>query len=248
MELGILLLILIWTFKALCYRPSVTSSPTNSQSEIRIPKSQIRLTALLLSLFLGILVIQMIPLPEAIIKTISPKTYEIRDRLTVISSLKSYESRATKSEIRIPNSEIPFTHESGLMKSEFRNPQSKISNLQSKIRNPKSRITLSFFPFATKVHFFRWLTLAGLFIFLLNWRLSDNRYRITQHLIIAIFLVGVFESLYGMFEFFSGRHHIFHLDMSRWTDSGRQINRAGSWAGAIGSPPSTERPFFSDSV
>jgi O-antigen ligase len=75
-------------------------------------------------------------------------------------------------------------------------------------------MTLSLFPFATKVEFLKWLSLAGLFLFLLSWRLSDRRHRITRHLILAVFLVGVFESLYGMLEFFSGHGHILNLDYS----------------------------------
>jgi len=111
-----------------------------------------------------------------------------------------------------------------------RNPQFEMDSSdasKSAIRNPKSEMPLSFFPLATKLQFFKWLALAGLFIFLLHWRLSDNRYRITNHLIIAIFLVGVFESLYGMFEFFTGRRHIFYLDWSDWIGSvtGTFLNR-----------------------
>jgi len=80
---------------------------------------------------------------------------------------------------------------------------------------------------ATKIEFLKWLTLAGLFIFLLRWGLSDNRYRVTGQLIIAIFSVGIFESLYGIFEFFSGHGHILHLDWSSRISSvtGTFVNR-----------------------
>jgi hypothetical protein len=177
MELGILLIIILWAVQRLVYRPSVT--PTSS---ILNPQSSIPLTLLLISLFLSLALLQMIPLPAGIIKTISPRTYELRNQLSVINP--------------ITNNQSPIT-------------------------------TLSFFPLATKIHFFKWLALAGLFFFLLYWRLSDNRYRITHHLIIAIFLVGVFESLYGMFEFFSGRRHIFYLDWADWIGSvtGTFLNR-----------------------
>jgi len=162
MELGILLIIILWAVQRLVYRPSVTPTSTN-------PQSSIPLTLLLISLFLALVLLQMISLPAGIIKTISPKTYELRNQLSVINP--------------ITNNQSPIT-------------------------------TLSFFPLATKVEFFKWLALAGLFFFLLHWRLSDNRYRITDHLIIAIFLVGVFESLYGIFEFFSGHRHVLNLDLS----------------------------------
>ena len=194
MELGILLIIILWAARGLSYRPSVTRP----------------LTILLLSLFLGLVLLQMAPLPEGIIRVISPKTYELRNQLSVINPGTNIqpETENPKSEPGTPNSEI-------------RNPKS--SNLK-----PQSPfITLSFFPLGTKVEFFKWLPLAGLFIFLLHWRLSDNRYRIANHLIIAIFLVGVFESLYGIFEFFSGHRHILNLDWSSRISSvtGTFVNR-----------------------
>ena len=191
MELGILLIIILWAIQKLVYRQGVngfsgntqspfpipkSEIPSNPQSVIRIPKSEIKIVALLLSLFLVLVLLQMVPLPTGIIKIISPRTYELRNQLMAISSITT---------------------------------------------------TLSFFPLGTKIEFFKWLTLAGLFIFLLHWRFSDNRYRITNHLIIAIFLVGVFESLYGIFEFFSGHRHILNLDWSSRISSvtGTFINR-----------------------
>ena len=209
MELGILLIIILWALQRLSHKSAVIRSSTNNefqsrnprspipnpQSEIRIPKSEIPenpqslitnnyvlITILLLFLFLGLVLFQMIPLPSGIIKIISPKTYELRSQLSVISPVTNNESLITP---------------------------------------------LSFFPLGTKIEFFKWLALAGLFIFLLHWRLSDNGYRITNHLVIAIFLVGVFESLYGIFEFFSGHRHILNLDLSSQISSvtGTFINR-----------------------
>jgi hypothetical protein len=55
---------------------------------------------------------------------------------------------------------------------------------------------LSFVPFATRIEFFKWLTLTGLFLFLLNWKLFNRN--IMNHLILTIMLVGIAESLYGM--------------------------------------------------
>ncbi len=169
MELGILLIIILWAMQRVVYRPRVTGSSGNTQSPIPNPKSEITVAIILLSLFLGLVLFQMIPLPSGIVKIISPKTYELRSQLTVISPVTNNESLITP---------------------------------------------LSFFPLGTKIEFFKWLTLSGLFVSLLNWRLSENRYRIMNHLIIAIFLVGVFESLYGIYEFSSGHRHILNLDWS----------------------------------
>ncbi len=169
MELGILLIIVLGAVKVI----SCQLSADISKSQIRNPKSEIKLIILLLSLFLGLVLFQTVPLPEGIVRLISPKIYELRNQLSVIVY-----------------------------------PQT--SNLK-----PQSQfITLSFFPLGTKIEFFKWLALASLFIFLLHWKLADNRARIIHHLVVAIFLVGVFQCLYGIFEFFSGHRHIFNLDWS----------------------------------
>jgi O-antigen ligase len=181
MELGIILIIILWVLGELGYRPSATRPltsdkfeiPPNPQSQIRNPKPILPLTIALLSLCLAFVLLQMIPLPEGIVKLISPKTYELRNQLTVIVY-----------------------------------PQSSILKPQSQF------ITLSLFPLGTKIEFLKWLALVGLFIFLLRWKLPDNGRRLAIHLIITLFLVGVFESVYGIFEFFSGRHHILTMDFS----------------------------------
>ncbi|MCJ7784561.1 MAG: O-antigen ligase family protein, partial [Desulfobacterales bacterium] len=86
---------------------------------------------------------------------------------------------------------------------------------------------LSFFPFATQIELFKWLTFAGLFIFLLYWKPFEEDHRIKTQLIIVILLVGIAESLYGMFEFFSGHRYILHLNASSLVSSvtGTFINR-----------------------
>jgi O-antigen ligase len=212
MELGILLIIILWAIKGLVSSFTHTKGDIqNPQTSNLIPQSSFRLSILLLSLFLGIVLFQMVPLPAGMIKIISPKTYQLRNQLSVTIPITDTKSSLTKSQIRIPKSEISSNPQSSIL-----NPvKSTIgSHPQSSNLKPQSSFTLTLFPLATKVQFFKWLALAGLFIFLLHWRLSDNRYRITNHLIIAIFLVGVFESLYGMFEFFTGHRHVLNLDYS----------------------------------
>ncbi len=211
MELGILLIIILAAVKVISYQSSVIRSTTDNHSRITdnklpITNNQSLITIVLISFFLGLVLFQMIPLPAGIIKLISPRTYELRNQLFVKSSGLSYQSSVNSSDdkSRITNDDYPVTSN-----------ESQITDNQSPITDNHLPITtLSFFPLATKVEFFKWLALAGLFIFLLHWRLSDNRYRITNHIVIAIFLVGVFESLYGIFEFFSGHRHILNLDYS----------------------------------
>ncbi len=100
-----------------------------------------------------------------------------------------------------------------------------IAGLQSTISNYQSSISL--FPFATQVDFFKWLTLFGLFFFLLRSKLLDDNHRVTRQLIVVMMLMGVAESLYGMFEFFSGHKYILHLSMGDEVSSvtGTFLNR-----------------------
>ena len=104
---------------------------------------------------------------------------------------------------------IPLS--SGMMKAI--SPKTYELRLQLLMTNdPLQMIPLSFVPFATKIEFFKWICLTGLFLFLLRWNLSDNGYRTANHLIVVIMSLGIAESLYGMFEFFSGHRQILYLN------------------------------------
>jgi O-antigen ligase len=74
-----------------------------------------------------------------------------------------------------------------------------------------SSFPLSFFPLLTQIEFFKWFTLVGLFLFLLGWGPLGQSNRTKKQLLVAVMTVGVLESLYGMFEFFSGHRHILHV-------------------------------------
>jgi O-antigen ligase len=153
MELGILLLIILW---------SVQNLMRNTECGMR----NFRYEIIFISFFLALILFQMIPFPTGIVKILSPKTYEIRQSLA---------------------NAIP----------------------QSAVGNPQ--FPISFVPFITKIEFYKWLTLIAFFLFLLHWRYFWDGFEITNQLIIVIFLTGIFESLYGMFEFFSGHQHILYL-------------------------------------
>jgi len=200
-ELGILLIIILWAIQSLIFnsqwamgnpqsaislnselRTARLSSPKSpnskivlfSQSAIRNPQSAIPI--ILLSLFLLLVLIQMIPLPSEIVKIISPKTYAFRHQLLMLMT----------------NDQLPMT-------------------------------SLSFIPFATRIEFFKWLTLTGFFLFLLNWKLFNRK--MMNHLILTIMLVGIAESLYGMLEFFSGHRRILNLGIEASSVTGTFINR-----------------------
>lgn len=189
MELGILLIIVLYIIQQSLLRPSsIAPRPSSlvhrpSSSAFRIPPFAI----VLCSLFLALILLQMIPLPAEIVKIISPKTFELRTQLL--------------------NDQLLFS---------------------PRLAPYALRLTpISFFPFATKIEFFKWLTLTGLFLFLLRWKLLSNGQRTTKHLIIVIMLMGIAESFYGMFEYFSGRRHILYLEGTGLMSSvmGTFINR-----------------------
>jgi O-antigen ligase len=90
-----------------------------------------------------------------------------------------------------------------------------------------SSFPVSFFPFLTQIEFSKWLTLVGLFIFLLSWKTLEQSDRTKKQLLIVVMTVGVWESLYGMFEFFSGHRHILHVEAEAMVSAvtGTFINR-----------------------
>jgi O-antigen ligase len=167
MELSILLIILLWGFG----RFFANEHRIRAFAHLRIYP-----VVVLLSLFLLLVLFQMVPLPSGIIKMISPKAYELRQSLSV--------------------ADFQFL-------------------------NLNSKFSISLVPFATRIEFFKWFTLISFFIFLLLWKPSNKS---ILNLIPIVMLVGVAESLYGIFEFFSGHRHLLHLKGGVSTVTGTFIN------------------------
>jgi O-antigen ligase len=190
MELGILLIIILWSLQSIIgsrqlakgNRQSLMNDP-NDHNVLNVPN----VVVVFLSLFLLLVLFQMISLPSGILKIISPKTYALRQSL----SISNFELSTLSFEPSV------------------------------------SGFPLSFVPFLTHIEFFKWLTLIGLFIFLLHWKPLEQGNRTTKRLMVAVMMVGVLESLYGMFEFFSGHRHILHLETETLVSSvtGTFINR-----------------------
>jgi O-antigen ligase len=175
MELGILLVIILGIVQGvILYIAKQPTSPNNPNGY-----NVLNVSIILLSLFLLLVLFQMLPLPSGILKWISPKTYQLRFELSALS----------------------FPPETQPLALNF---------------------PLSFIPFLTQIEFFKWVTLAALFFFLLNWRLSNQS---ILNLVPVMMLVGIAESLYGMFEFFSGHKQILHLEGFVSSVTGTFINR-----------------------
>jgi len=71
---------------------------------------------------------------------------------------------------------------------------------------------ISLFPYATKVEFFKWTALVGFFIFLPHWKGFGRGLKEMAPYLLTIMMVGIAESLYGIFEFLSGHRHILHVE------------------------------------
>jgi O-antigen ligase len=143
------------------------------------------------------------------------------------SAISTLRSGATAEDGRNPQSAIPmvllcvflllvlfqlFPLPSGLLK--ILSPKTYALRHQLLMTNDQLQMTtLSFFPFVTQIEFFKWLTLISLFLLLMHGRILGEGYRTINLFLIVIMSVGVFESLYGMFEFFSGHKYILHLNM-----------------------------------
>jgi O-antigen ligase len=186
MELGILLMIILWAIQSLILRtPNSnlhTSNPESKTFNSQPNTLNSPLTIFLLSFFLLLILFQLLPLPSGLLKILSPKTYELRNSL---------------------------------------------STFNSQLLTLNSKFPLSFVPFVTQIQFFKWLTLTGLFLFLLYWGPFGNSNRKIQPFIIVIMALGIWESLYGIFEFFSGHGQILNLEGEGLVSSvtGTFINR-----------------------
>ncbi|MBP1716482.1 MAG: rane protein of unknown function [Deltaproteobacteria bacterium] len=168
MEFGILAMIALYAGGRMFSRREALREPLSAADASVDPQNKIIgpyfIPILLLAIFLSLILFQMIPLPPALLKILSPKTYELRQQLA-----------------------FPFEGAGA------------------------GYWPISLFPYATKVEFFKWAALIGLFIFLLRWEGFGKGLKGMAPYLVTILMVGVAESLYGIFEFFSGHRHILHI-------------------------------------
>ena len=135
------------------------------------------------------------------VKVLSPKNYELRNFLVT--------GPPAPSSLLVPGSS---SRPSGSVPDSSSQPSA-------------GTFLLSLVPFATQVEFFKWLTLIGFFLFLQVWSFPGNRGRTLNRLLLVIFLVGVFESLYGMFESFSGHRQALNIKLDDSSVAGTFISR-----------------------
>jgi O-antigen ligase len=186
MELGILLIIILWAIQTGIVR--FLPSKKSADSAIDDPgpsgpgrrqgrQAQSPIPFVLLALFLLLILFQTLSLPSGVLKILSPKTFALRSAMSLGPSASSF--------------------------------------------------PISFFPLMTQIEFFKWLTLAGLFLFLLGWRPLEESDQTGKHILVAVITAGVLESLYGMFEFFSGHRHILNVAAETLVSSatGTFVNR-----------------------
>jgi len=175
MELWITLLLVIWLAKAYARRHEDRHHPhlPKGVAAFRAVSSPIWLPC---GLLLGLILLQCLPLPQMIVRWLSPATYRI------------YADAAAAISVPLP-ALLPLSVCSYATMTEWR------------------ELIAYFMLFALMVHNVR----------------SPRQIRRLAFLIIA---VGLFESLYGMLEYFSGRNQIFFMKkVSGFTLSGTFINR-----------------------
>ena len=204
------------------------SSVPNQQSTINNQKSQSPYSTILVNrfgfiktpltipiiIFVGLTLFQLAPLPPGVLKILSPNTYKLYQ--TTLPDWQTDESS---------NQQI----------NESQNSQSTIDNQQSSIQSWRS---ISIYKHATKTELYKVLAYIGIFFLIVNYNPSTrNRQPITREhrskikaliirFIIAMVVVGCFESIYGLLEHLSGHQHIFFrkkVDMEAVT--GTYINR-----------------------
>ena len=98
MELGILLIIILWAIQSLlrpalrrvqgspepCKVQGLSPEPYMVQGELQSPHSAFAM--LFLSLFLFLILFQLLPLPSGVLKVVSPKTWALRHQLLITNS------------------------------------------------------------------------------------------------------------------------------------------------------------------
>jgi hypothetical protein len=124
-ELGILLLIILWAAQSLILRTPNSELRTARLSSPKSPNCAFKnlpsaisyqpsaFILLLLSLFLLLILFQMIPLPSGIVKIISPNTYALRHSLTFdlspLTSSYTFEPSALSFQLSlVPFATIPL--------------------------------------------------------------------------------------------------------------------------------------------
>ena len=176
MEFGILAMIALYAIGEMFFgeellkeKRCASAAPADSKTKTA---ERYRIPIFLLGLFLALILFQMIPLPPGVLKTLSPKTYELRRHFA-------------------------FPFEGG----------------------ETTFWPISLFPYATKVEFLKWAALIVFFIFLLYWKGFGRGLKGAAPFLITIMGVGIAESLYGIFEYFSGHRHILHIEAPRLVNS-----------------------------
>ena len=120
MELGILLIISLYVIQAIffhisgnpAYRPS--NAEADSQRAIRFFAIKNNFSAfpfVLLSLFLALILFQLIPLPSGVVKILSPKAFELRQLLSCTNLNLPFSSVSVSQPTSSPLSLFPFATE-----------------------------------------------------------------------------------------------------------------------------------------
>ncbi|MBI4640377.1 MAG: O-antigen ligase family protein [Candidatus Tectomicrobia bacterium] len=191
MELTAFTLVLLWFFKTRSNAPTPqpanppTPSPINVSTSQRINfiKTPLNLPMVVL---LVIILFQLIPFPPAVIKFLSPNTYELYKQ-----TLPDYESDPT---LHVGQGGLVKRYRSGY----------RLVTLGSwtlDLGHPSDYRTLSIYPHETKTELLKYLAYMAVFFIIVN---TVQTRRQVNRLLWVMVLTGAFVAIYGVLQYITG--------------------------------------------
>ncbi len=212
MELVICLLVIIviirliiTNIKKLSTSQGSQSSTDNSKPPVFHSTSSMNLFGLAktplnipIILFIGLIILQLIPLPPGFLKSFSPNTYDVYKK-----TLPGWPGEVPFSKHLPSNPEPSLSPESKSSNHVPEGPDDKPSILKTRFFH-HNRMPFSIYPYATIMEYFKILAYIGIFFIITNTPfLRINR------IIIIIVSVGFFISLLGILQDLSGTKNIY---------------------------------------
>ncbi|MCP4267899.1 MAG: O-antigen ligase family protein [Candidatus Brocadiaceae bacterium] len=204
-------------------------------------------------IFIGLILFQLVPLPPGVLKFISPNTYQLYKTTTPGWPDGGNESTIQHQESSIEHRVSSIQHPVSRIEnpvSSIKNQESRIEHPESRIKNQESSNeyrtstlsspswrSISIYKHATKIELYKILAYIGIFFLIVNYNPStrsrgpvttEHRIKIKRfitRLIIALIVIGSFESIYGLLECMSGHGHVLFRTVDGRFVTGTYINR-----------------------
>src|SRR5207253_978178 len=169
-------------------------------------------------LFIALALFQLAPLPPALLRTLSPQTYEFYTQV-----LPGWPERVPygESDFEFRNSDFEFSNATSASGEEARNPQSEIRNSKYGGLLPQTWLPLSLAPFLSKIDLLKFAAYAALFFLIwlypfqqpfadFEFRNSDFGFfilspeqRFLRSVVVGILLTGLLVAAVGFIQRFT---------------------------------------------